>query len=262
LRRRRGSGLKKMGLLALALVLALGTLGVAYAAWTDSVYVRGTVNTGTVNINPNGSSSTFVYKVPAGTTAHYFIPEEDPSGEEVFIYPNGTQVNYVDGADEQNAPAGGLLVATAVTTFNNGASDADTATMTFTGLFPGVDFKADVKMFYVGTIPVKVALATVLDPAKAQDPTIAALWQMGETTKGDATRYGIWMEAEYTPDDGGTSTTFNDPPLGLQLEQWDHLTITVHARLPEDPTYANKSVSFSGTITVIQWNEYEATPTP
>jgi len=38
--------MKKIGLLCLALVLALGTLGLGYAAWIDTVYMEGPVDTG------------------------------------------------------------------------------------------------------------------------------------------------------------------------------------------------------------------------
>jgi hypothetical protein len=41
--------MKKIALLALALVLALGTLGVAYALWWDDLYVDGQVDTGNIN---------------------------------------------------------------------------------------------------------------------------------------------------------------------------------------------------------------------
>jgi hypothetical protein len=37
---------KKIGLLALALVLALGSLGVAYAMWYEDLFIEGTVDTG------------------------------------------------------------------------------------------------------------------------------------------------------------------------------------------------------------------------
>ncbi|MFC1872040.1 hypothetical protein ACFLYF_06580, partial [Chloroflexota bacterium] len=39
---------KKFGFLALVLVLLLGSLGVGYAAWTDTIYIDGTVSTGEV----------------------------------------------------------------------------------------------------------------------------------------------------------------------------------------------------------------------
>jgi hypothetical protein len=41
--------MKKIGLLCLALVLALGTLGVSYAMWDKYIYIDTTVNTGEVN---------------------------------------------------------------------------------------------------------------------------------------------------------------------------------------------------------------------
>lgn len=41
--------MKKIGVICIALVLALGSLGVGYAAWTDTVTIAGTVTTGDVN---------------------------------------------------------------------------------------------------------------------------------------------------------------------------------------------------------------------
>lgn len=41
--------MKRVGLISLALVLALGGLGVGYAAWTDTLYVSGTVTAGEVD---------------------------------------------------------------------------------------------------------------------------------------------------------------------------------------------------------------------
>ena len=42
--------MKKIGLVCLALVLALGALGVSYALWSDSLYLNGTVETGTIGL--------------------------------------------------------------------------------------------------------------------------------------------------------------------------------------------------------------------
>jgi len=38
--------MKKFGILCLALVIALGALGVGYAAWTDTIFINGSVSTG------------------------------------------------------------------------------------------------------------------------------------------------------------------------------------------------------------------------
>jgi hypothetical protein len=57
---------KKIGLLCLALVLALGALGVGYASWTDTIFVDGTVQTGSVCINfmPNSWGENVCSKIP------------------------------------------------------------------------------------------------------------------------------------------------------------------------------------------------------
>lgn len=41
--------MKKIGLICLALVLALGALGIGYAQWTETLLIDGTVNTGSVS---------------------------------------------------------------------------------------------------------------------------------------------------------------------------------------------------------------------
>jgi len=244
--RKSRNGLKRIGLLALALVIALGSLGVAYSVWTDEVYIEGTVQTGTLNVNAMGSSSTFAYKVPGGGDVGY--------GPE-------TEVHYCPGYADQYPPDGVegedyILVASAVATFDNGPTDPDTAAMAFSGLFPGVDFRADLKMLYMGTVPAKVSVATICPPKGSCGPVLGELWAMGESTKNDATRYGIWMEAEHTANADSTKTQYNDP-LGIQLQHFDELEVTLHVRLPEDPDYENlDGLSFTGIISVIQWNLY------
>jgi hypothetical protein len=43
--------MKKIGLLALALVLALGSLGIGYAHWTETLQIKGDINTGWIDVN-------------------------------------------------------------------------------------------------------------------------------------------------------------------------------------------------------------------
>ncbi len=49
MRRRKSLGLGKIGILALALVIMLGVMGVGYAAWSDEIDIAGIVNTGEWN---------------------------------------------------------------------------------------------------------------------------------------------------------------------------------------------------------------------
>jgi hypothetical protein len=42
--------MKKFGLLCLAIVLALGSLGVGFALWSETLYINGTVYTGEVDV--------------------------------------------------------------------------------------------------------------------------------------------------------------------------------------------------------------------
>jgi hypothetical protein len=42
----RRRGLNRIGILAIALILALGAVGVAYGAWVDDIYIEGTLSTG------------------------------------------------------------------------------------------------------------------------------------------------------------------------------------------------------------------------
>lgn len=42
--------MKKIALISLVLVLAMGTLGVGYALWSDTLYIEGEVNTGEVDV--------------------------------------------------------------------------------------------------------------------------------------------------------------------------------------------------------------------
>ena len=244
--RSRRAGLKRTGLLALALVLALGALGVGYAAWTDEVYLEGAVETGTLDINIMGCSSTFVYT---------------NTDDDVLIY-------YVTGSDKPvDVPDGYTLVAKAVTTYDNGGNDEDTATITFEGLFPEVDFQADLQLQYLGSVPARVSAAEIFpsnnDPDK--DNLLAALWQLGTNTKDEPDpndRYGAWVDGVLQPFSGGTQEISD--PLGIQLHQEDTVHITLHVRLPQEPPEGFEydltnldNLLFTGKITVIQWNEYD-----
>jgi hypothetical protein len=257
--RSRRNGLRRIGLLALALVISLGALGVAYAAWTDSVYVTGTVNTGTLDVDICGTSSTFVYKVPDAEDTGY-------GPETVVDYYYSTEGDYEPPGGDAMLVAQAITENTSVWKEDGEIVDIDSATMTFKGVFPGIDFLTDVEVEYLGSVPAKISLAEIT-PVDVEDPNydpdeaeiLEALWALGESS--DHTE-GIWIDAELSTDDGETWIPVPNPGedlelLGLQLEQGYLAHITMHVLLPEDPAYEHLSLSFSGQITVIQWNEYE-----
>jgi len=128
--------MKKIGLLCMALVLALGMLGVGYAMWKDEVTIEGTVNTGTVVVDIVELSETYVYK---NTT----------SGEMVT-----STVPLVVGADL-------MEVASATADDVTQPGGPKTVQMTFTNIFPTeTPIAADVMLHYNGTVPAHVALTT------------------------------------------------------------------------------------------------------
>jgi hypothetical protein len=251
LRRRNRAGLKRIGLLALALVISLGAMGVAYSAWTDEIYIDSTVYTGTLNIDVRAVSSTFAYKVPGAQGL--VTPVED----EVVVYLD-TVVHYVDSSVDPypytpDTDPPGYLVASAVTDFDN-SGDEDCGTMTFSGLFPCVDFQADMQLEYTGTVPGIVDVAVIYP--ETGDTLLTALWNLGKATKDTPNPEGIWLDGSIDRNDGNGFVKIEEPE-GLLLERFDQVHVTLHAHLPEDnPDYENLSLGFTGIIEVIQWNLY------
>jgi hypothetical protein len=249
--RRNRAGLKRMGLLALALVLALGALGVAYAAWTDSVYINSAVETGTLDADILGVSSTFAYK-------------NDTTDE--------IELKYVLGETPPGMGEDGWsLIAWAKTVINSPGSaeeDIDSATMTFSGVFPDYDFVTDVEVEYLGSVPGKISLAQIT-PVDENDPyyneteaqIIEDLWNLGTYggTHGGSTygphEYGIWIDAWFSGGDPWPENSVD--PLGLQLDFGDRVHISMHVLLPAEQAYKDLNLNFSGLITITQWNEVQ-----
>ena len=214
--------MKKIGLLSLALVLALGTLGIGYAMWQDTVTIEGTVNTGSVDLDIEELSATWVYKVPGGEIVvnHAYIPG-------------------IHATNDPAPPVGGILVASAtadIVSLTDYA--ANIVTMTFDNIFPTEVFiVADVLLHYTGSIPVHVTLS--------------------ETFGGDDLSPYLVQDWWLSTDDG-----VNWVPLEtemLQLHYCDLLRLEVYLD-PVALQLAGKAAqglsgTFTKTITVYQWNE-------
>ena len=88
--------MKKIGLLCLALVLALGTLGVGYAHWADTVYINQTVETGVVKLGfakiVTGEKPEYEGKDVGSISGNLsgeivgYVPHPIPGGEPIPVY--------------------------------------------------------------------------------------------------------------------------------------------------------------------------------
>jgi len=236
--------MRKIGLLALALVLALGALGVGYAAWTDTVTIEGTVNTGTVDLVVEGYSGMWMWKIPGGDPDYKLSTNPAYEPTQVLEYPKPFIVAYSCAAQT-----------------TAGATPApvdDSVTVTFNNLFPllGADgratpWEADFECHYVGSIPVKVMIEEIkIEPKTGDDDlsgltiTISAYTMLGESK--------VWTPI--TPEE----------LEGLQIHYCDRVRFVVNILVPQYATEAlnepnmGQNGTVTGQIKVIQWNEYEA----
>ena len=138
--------MKKTGLLSLALVLALGAIGVGYAAWTDTIYIEGTVETGSLCWKFVGCTLADDIEF-GGKPVNY-------GGDYPTVVPDrtcndGFEVDPVKGpfwALDKNVGWGEQLI----------SADGNTLTVTLHNAYPSY---FNILAFYVsncGTIPLKV----------------------------------------------------------------------------------------------------------
>ncbi|MDV2990051.1 MAG: hypothetical protein P3T54_07885 [Dehalogenimonas sp.] len=218
--------MKKIGLLLITLVMALGALGVGYAAWTDEIYISGTVQTGDVDINITELSGTEVWK-DLDTDALVYIHT----------------VNGEPAVGQPTRPDPGLKVAEATAV---AGEDPDEAVFTFTNLFPCQDFYVDMLLTYEGSIPAKINFAWI----DSEDQWLVDLWNQGWDSN-NPNAGGIWMEAFAVVNDVKVPVD-----LGTQVHEGDTIYLQLHIHIPQDNAFMNLSGSFTGGFQVIQWNEY------
>ncbi len=225
--------MKKIGILALALVMALGSLGIGYAAWTDTLTIDGTINTGTVDLEIYELSDTLVYKdldtdgvVISHLHKNVGAPPPVPGG-----------LNWDQWRDNP-PPENELLVASAISTLGTGENEV---IFTWDNLFPSIDFTCDLVWHYNGSIPVKAMIDWGLD---AESDWLLPYLTITQTVidSQDAERIGdcVWE--------------------GYQLHYSDVVKLEVTIHLEQLPELMNQEASGHLNITVIQWNEYGLTP--
>jgi predicted ribosomally synthesized peptide with SipW-like signal peptide len=216
--------MKKIGLLCLALVLALGSLGVGYAAWTDQIVINGTVNTGTLCF---GFDDYFLVNDPC----------EPPT-------PDWTcDVGF---GNKRIVPEGKNVGCTTVTWV-----DLHTVEITITNAYPCYLSTVSMHMINCGTVPLRIKAVnlTYPDPYNpGYDATVALLDSVityipGETQYVDPAIDNV-IEIKWV---NGIGTQLE--PDGGEHESSFHL----HVLQPAKP---GSQYTFTITVDAIQWDEY------
>jgi len=221
--------LKKIIFICMALVMALGALGIGYASWFDTVAIKGTVNTGSVDLNVTRVDGDNVWKnLDTGTLVY---------DHWIWDYIKGDYIDYPVG------PENGYLVAWSTAYM---PSD-DVVIWSYNNLFPFTGgwggFIASARMVYAGTVPVHLELTSYLTVI----PESWVTWQ-----------YFVY---EY---EGGSlieSGTGLEGLAGQQLHKDNIVSVQAIIRVPQYETEAENeaNMNLNGTIglTIVarQWNE-------
>jgi len=211
--------MRKLGLVFLVLVLALGALGVGYAKWSDTVVINGSISSGEVCLEWTGAY---------GSKDPCTPPTKDWTCDPGFT-------NICQGDKD--------IGCTTVV-----MEDEDTISVTLDSVYPCYFNEISSHIHNCGTIPVKIAPAILSypDPANPGE-TIEVELEFGKIAyiAGDDQYGGIsnvieikWLE-----------------PSGVQLHpcvEWE-LSWYIHIL---QPAKQGSQYTFTITIEGIQWNEY------
>ena len=217
--------MKKIGLLCLALVLALGALGVGYAHWTDTVYINQIVETGSVKVG--------VYGVATD-------PVEYEEKDVCQVTVNHDTYKF----DKEIEPGDlhmGSLIGPGIYSFY------ESVTVNITNYYPGLTILEDFYIGNAGSIPVKLNVnMAVVDPDGVYD-YLRLSWRVDYN--GQTIGSGV-----------GNNATAEFPEIialveGMQLHECDVVTLWMDKTLLQEAPQ-DVSASFMMIVGAVPWNLY------
>jgi len=241
--------MRKIGFLVLALVLALGSLGIGYAKWTDQLVLNGTVNTGSVIVGILDEGTTddgpnflqqggllFPVNSPVdGTKDPRVVPQETPPFTTwVWVSPvdkNVASTISVNGETKGACAQGPTYYASVTETVDNA--------------YPFYAPTINLSIANLGTVPVKidaVVLNVISDPKGVLNCIVFA-WTI--TPPGLSPVVGQ-----------GTLQDFKDAIGKWQIDPCDVMGIDL-TEIFLECTPEDSDASFTITITASQWNEVQ-----
>jgi hypothetical protein len=209
---------KKLGLISLAMVLALGTLGVGYAHWSDTVYINQTVETGTVKIGIIKAGVTLEQEKDVATVQPLEFLEP------VAPWPYDTPVGAEDFA------------------YNKVAVILDNA-------YPSLWADIAIYVGCVGSVPVHLTGLNIYDPSgeltfEWVDPPPHAANPSGFFyVTGDPDKVEIINVV--------IGNLIHEPPTQLHEGEWDKADLLFHIK---QPAKQNHTYTFEFEITATQYN--------
>lgn len=228
--------MKRIALICVALVLALGGLGVSYAEWSDTIYIEQTVSTGTVCVE---------WIAPASSLDP---PDLTPPYENYdWTADSGTIANrhvYGTWQGENDSKDVGSTLVTIVP-----AVHPDTIEVVLENMYPSYYNNISVHLQNCGTVPIKLKEPTLTYPDPwniGQFITVPLPWSQvinipGPDQYGDISDV---IEIKWATASAGLQLH-----PGVELEESWHMHILQAAR--QNTTYA-----FTITQEAIQWNLY------
>jgi hypothetical protein len=228
--------MKKFGLLCLALVLALGALGVGYAAWTDTIFISGSVNTGEVCIE---------FTCPWSQTdpaLSYLVTGYEPAIPSVMGQDwNATQEgpHFNQGVYQTTKNVGWTVVDC------SGTPPVKTATLSFYNVYPCYFNHIGLGIINCGTIPVKLDHVIFRNAAGQVIGTLTDEGYLSFDLSGNGIDdfeviWGDNFGDQIEPDGQSWSIDF-----------WIHVMQDEGINFSQPQTF-----TFSVEITAVQWNGY------
>jgi hypothetical protein len=219
---------RKYGFLCLALVLALGTMGIGYAAWTDTIFINGSVSTGSVCLEIEEGTYGEINTCPPSDFA--VLPDRNWYG---WIEQIGG-ISCPPGYKFEDKPCSDKDVAYAtMTPVLDGNGHIVELVVTIYNAYPHYLSHLTFEVCNCGTVPIKIKAPTI-----NQSPFLLIEYRNGVGTQlepgecheislfvGVVQHEGYWDNDVWVVDDPRMPLTPMETPLSFTIDveaiQWD-----------------------------------------
>jgi len=235
---------KRIKVLALVLVFAFAALGGAYAAWSDSIFINETVNTGTVDIQWQNAKTSdgagtggyykYIYFFGIPVWKYWVCGTNGDWDRQADGYNNDGELDVasklVEIGDEDELVAEGAGAGPD----NYVRGQGDLLEITLDNGYPGYTAYVTADIANIGTIPVKCDFAEVVDSEVPE-------WMIVRIIDNDGVEY--WNSV-----DGQLAAT-------PTIEADGKITVKIHEEILDNAPQLAEA-TFSIEVVGIQWNAH------